>query len=287
MGTPEFPHLGKHCSVSDCRQIDFLPFTCDRCNQVCCLQHRSYINHGCPNASQNDVTVLICPLCAKGVRLVLDQDPNITWESHVNTDCDPSNYQRATKKRHCSVPGCKEVLNLSNSIRCRDCTKEHCLKHRFGAEHSCPGTKKPESGFPFAGLLSRSQKGKSPQSSSSTSSWWGSGFMNAVSNARASAESGMLKFSNATAQALQKARSGVAVGSNSGELVELCIHCQARFSSVSDLIAHVERYHQQSSKPAVNKVIIDVCPKCSRGFRDPVALVEHVERDHGGTSIAK
>ena len=34
MGTPEFPDLGKHCSVSDCRLIDFLPFTCDRCNQV-------------------------------------------------------------------------------------------------------------------------------------------------------------------------------------------------------------------------------------------------------------
>jgi len=34
MGTPEFPNLGKHCSVSDCRQLDFLPFTCDCCNQV-------------------------------------------------------------------------------------------------------------------------------------------------------------------------------------------------------------------------------------------------------------
>lgn len=34
MGTLQFPDLGKHCSVSDCRLIDFLPFTCDRCNQV-------------------------------------------------------------------------------------------------------------------------------------------------------------------------------------------------------------------------------------------------------------
>ncbi|OAY73065.1 Zinc finger AN1 and C2H2 domain-containing stress-associated protein 13 [Ananas comosus] len=33
MGTPEFPDLGKHCSVDDCKQIDFLPFTCDRCSQ--------------------------------------------------------------------------------------------------------------------------------------------------------------------------------------------------------------------------------------------------------------
>ena len=34
MGTPEFPDLGKHCSVDYCKQIDFLPFTCDRCIQV-------------------------------------------------------------------------------------------------------------------------------------------------------------------------------------------------------------------------------------------------------------
>lgn len=34
MGTPEFPDLGKHCTVDDCKQIDFLPFTCDRCHQV-------------------------------------------------------------------------------------------------------------------------------------------------------------------------------------------------------------------------------------------------------------
>ena len=34
MGTPEFPDLGKHCAVSDCKLIDFLPFTCDCCDQV-------------------------------------------------------------------------------------------------------------------------------------------------------------------------------------------------------------------------------------------------------------
>ncbi|CAL9125611.1 zinc finger AN1 and C2H2 domain-containing stress-associated protein 16-like [Musa acuminata AAA Group] len=281
MGTPEFPHLGKHCSVGDCRQIDFLPFTCDRCNQVFCLQHRGYFNHQCPNANQNDVTVLICPLCAKGVRLVLGEDPNITWDSHVNTDCDPSNYQRATKKRRCPVPGCKEVLSLSNSVRCRDCTEEHCLKHRFGPDHKCPGPRKPDSGFSFGGMFNKNQKGKSLQDrSSNSSSWWGSSLMKAVSNIRASAESGMMKVNNVTTQALQKAKSGTAESSSGGELVEQCVQCRARFSTVSALIEHVERSHQQSSRAGGNRVTIDVCPKCSKGFRDPVALVEHVERDH-------
>ncbi|THU61254.1 hypothetical protein C4D60_Mb07t21360 [Musa balbisiana] len=281
MGTPEFPHLGKHCSVGDCRQIDFLPFTCDRCNQVFCLQHRGYFNHQCPNANQNDVTVLICPLCAKGVRLVLGEDPNITWDLHVNTDCDPSNYQRVTKKRRCPVPGCKEVLSLSNSVRCRDCTEEHCLKHRFGPDHKCPGPRKPDSGFSFVGMFNKSQKGKSLQDrSSNSSSWWGSSLMNAVSNIRASAGSGMMKVNNATTQALQKAKGGTAESSSSGELVEQCVQCRARFSTVSALIEHAERSHQQSSRAGGKRVTIDVCPKCSKGFRDPVALVEHVERDH-------
>jgi len=34
MGSPEFPDLGKHCADSDCKLVDFLPFTCDRCYQV-------------------------------------------------------------------------------------------------------------------------------------------------------------------------------------------------------------------------------------------------------------
>lgn len=34
MGTPEFPDLGKHCSLDNCSQLDFLPFTCDGCKKV-------------------------------------------------------------------------------------------------------------------------------------------------------------------------------------------------------------------------------------------------------------
>ncbi|KVI03491.1 Zinc finger, AN1-type [Cynara cardunculus var. scolymus] len=139
MGTPAFPNLGKHCSVDDCKIIDFLPFTCDCCNKVFCLDHRSYISHQCPKANKNNRTVVICPLCAKGVHLVLDQDPNITWESHVNTDCDPSNYEKVTKKKKCPVRGCRETLTFSNTIKCRDCTIEHCLKHRGGASRNGGG----------------------------------------------------------------------------------------------------------------------------------------------------
>ncbi|EOY09286.1 Zinc finger (C2H2 type, AN1-like) family protein [Theobroma cacao] len=295
MGTPEFPDLGKHCSVEDCKQIDFLPFTCDRCRLVFCLEHRSYIKHRCPKADKKDVTVVICPLCAKGVHLIPDEDPNITWETHVNTECDPSNYDKVTKKKKCPVPGCREVLTFSNTIKCRDCTIDHCLKHRFGPDHNCPGPKKPDSGFPFMGLLSRSRKEESkPNRAPATSSTnWATSFRNAASTVRATAEASMTKLSSELSQKWQIARDGAGLSGSSSSSsngstaqVEECPQCGAKFSSVTTLVEHVEKVHERNNQSRVFKMSIDVCPRCSKGFRDPVALVEHVERDHGGTSKA-
>ncbi|CAN8286930.1 unnamed protein product [Cochlearia groenlandica] len=282
MGTPEFPDLGKHCSVEICKQIDFLPFTCDRCFQVFCLDHRSYMKHTCPKGDRADVTVVICPLCAKGVRLNPEEDPNITWEKHVNTDCDPSNYEKATKKKKCPVSRCKEHLTFSNTIKCRDCNVDHCLKHRFGTDHACPGPRKPEPSFPFMGFLSSSKKetkttrpNKANASSSSTSSsrW---------SNLFSSAEARLSKLGDDISHKLQFS------SSNDG-IVEVCPQCGAKFSSVAILVEHVEKLHERNKKKkkqSQDKVTIDACPKCSRGFRDPVDLVNHIERDHRGSSIA-
>ena len=237
-----------------------------------------------------DVTVLICPLCAQGVRLNPSEDPNITWDTHVNTDCDPSNYQKVTKKQKCPVPGCRETLTFSNTIRCKDCTREHCLKHRFGPDHKCPGPRTVDSGFPFVNMLRRSQKAETRPSSSSKNSspWWSSSLVNAATNFKSSAEARMQKLSIATSQAFQKAKDGISPNSSgsSGNLVEECVHCPARFSTVGALIEHVEKSHQKKQQPSRGQVTVDVCPKCSKAFRDPVLLVEHVERDHGGTSRA-
>ncbi|CAO2831728.1 unnamed protein product [Amaranthus hypochondriacus] len=291
MGTPVFPNLGKHCSVDDCKQIDFLPFTCDRCSQVLCLEHRSYKQHRCPHADHQGVTVVICPLCAKAVRLIPDEDPNITWESHVNTVCDPSNYEKVTKKRKCPVVGCKEILVFSNTVKCKDCNTDHCLKHRFGPDHKCAGPPKASTGFPFMGLLNSSSRNEGPRPNrapvQSTSSVW-SRFLNAASSARASAEAGMTKLSSDFNQVLQAGQGSKSSSSSSGHGgQEVCPQCNMRFLSVTALVQHVEKVHERSNnRPSVRKLSVDVCPKCSRGFRDPVALVEHVEKDHGGTSKA-
>lgn len=259
--------------------------------QVYCLEHRSYIKHQCPKANKLDVTVVICPLCAKGVRLISDQDPNITWENHVNTDCDPSNYEKATKKTKCPAPGCREILVFSNTIKCRDCMVDHCLKHRFAPDHKCPGPKKLESSFSFMSLLNKSTKEESkPNLTSTTSSKWTTSFLNVASNIRASAEAGLSKLSGEINQAFQTSRDGVGQSSGSesrNNQVEQCPQCGAKFSSVTTLVDHVQKVHERNgNRSGLKNVTIDACPKCSRGFLDPVSLVEHVERDHGGSSRA-
>lgn len=102
----------------------------------------------------------------------------------------------------------------------------------------------------------------------------------------------MAKLSSEFSQVMQTSRDGPSQsggsssnGRASSGQVERCPQCGLRFSSVTDLVDHVEKDHERGgTRTSVMKVTVDVCPKCSRGFRDPVALVQHVERDHGGAS---
>lgn len=252
--------------------------------QVFCLQHRSHTKHLCPVINQFDVTVLICPLCAQRVRLRPNEDPNIAWDIHVNCDCDPSSYQNSTKRRFCPVLGCEEALEFSNAIRCKDCSLDHCLRHRFALDHKCSGPKKSGAGFPFIGVLRRSlERELAAVQSSNGSARWGLSLRDSALGLRSSAEARIKKLSAATKQALQKAKYGVMLGFGAGGgLMEQCLQCQARFSNVGDLIDHVEEVHEEDD--GVHKgcaiVTIEGCPLCSKGFRDPVLLVEHVE-SHG------
>ncbi|XP_011078901.1 zinc finger AN1 and C2H2 domain-containing stress-associated protein 16 [Sesamum indicum] len=302
MGTPAIPNLGKHCSVDDCRQIDFLPFTCDCCRQIYCLEHRSYSRHQCIKAKECNVTVVICPLCAKGVRLIPEEDPNITWESHVDVECDPSNYDKVTKKRTCPVPGCRGILTFSNTIKCRDCSVDHCLKHRFGPDHNCAGPKKSEVAFQFMRLLNRSRKEELNQAPGASSSSWATSFFKAASSVRATAEAGMAgmaRFTPSSVRATAEAgmarlsvelnqalgRDGAVQSStvshteNATGQIEVCPQCNLRFSTIGALVDHVEKVHDRNG---IMNMALDVCPKCSKGFRDPVTLVDHVEREHEG-----
>ncbi|CAK9066361.1 unnamed protein product [Durusdinium trenchii] len=131
-------NTGAHCGVKECSRLDFLPFTCSQCRGVFCLDHFRYEAHQCPLAAGLDNRVLVCPLCDKGVRLEVGEDPNLTWERHTLNGCtNPAGAESRQKKARCPVRGCKELLTASNTVLCARCGQKVCLKHRFEDAHGC------------------------------------------------------------------------------------------------------------------------------------------------------
>ncbi|XP_009335823.2 zinc finger AN1 domain-containing stress-associated protein 12 [Pyrus x bretschneideri] len=136
-GTEAFPDLGRHCQLSDCHQLDFLPFQCDGCRKVFCVEHRSYKSHECPKSDHNSRKVVVCEICSASVETTGcddEQDHKLLLEKHAKSgNCDPKNKKKPT----CPVRRCKETLTFSNTSTCKTCHTKVCLKHRFPADHVC------------------------------------------------------------------------------------------------------------------------------------------------------
>ncbi|CAM8959235.1 unnamed protein product [Rhodiola kirilowii] len=136
-GTEAFPELGRHCQRSDCRQLDFLPFKCDGCHKVFCLEHRVQESHSCPKAGQNSRKVVVCEVCSTSIEItgqVGHDEKEILIMQHTKSGkCDPKLKKKAT----CGVKRCKEFLTYSNSSTCKICEMKVCLKHRFPGDHVC------------------------------------------------------------------------------------------------------------------------------------------------------
>ncbi|XP_058112122.1 zinc finger AN1 domain-containing stress-associated protein 12 [Magnolia sinica] len=133
-GTEAFPELGKHCQQSSCNQLDFLPFNCDACLMVYCVEHRSYKSHDCPKAERQSRTVVVCSSCSMSIERDGSKDDKIILEQHQQSgNCNPSNKKKPT----CPVKRCKQVLTFSNTAACKICHQKVCLKHRFPSDHAC------------------------------------------------------------------------------------------------------------------------------------------------------
>ncbi|RHY35637.1 hypothetical protein DYB37_001397 [Aphanomyces astaci] len=131
--------LGEHCSKPGCHQNDFLPFACDCCAGVFCLEHRTYDAHSCPNAGRKDSRAITCPLCRATIPLTNDQDVNVIFEQHTRAgNCNPESYNdRKKAKARCEAENCREILTASNTMQCPTCRKKVCLRHRFETDHQC------------------------------------------------------------------------------------------------------------------------------------------------------
>ncbi|XP_053626570.2 AN1-type zinc finger protein 2A [Cherax quadricarinatus] len=131
----ELPHLGTHCSESACRQLDFLPFTCNLCKKEFCVDHHKYDAHNCSESYQADVRVPICPLCNQPVPSKRGQPPDLAVNDHMENNCKNKNKKIYTNK--CSAVGCKtkEMIPVS----CDSCKQNFCLRHRHAIDHDCKG----------------------------------------------------------------------------------------------------------------------------------------------------
>ncbi|KAM4697914.1 AN1-type zinc finger protein 2A-like [Rhinophrynus dorsalis] len=164
----EFPDLGKHCSESTCKQLDFLPLKCDACEQILCKDHITYALHKCRSAYKKDVQVPVCPLCNTPIPIKRGQTPDIVVGDHIDRDCksDPAQQKRKIFTKKCARPGCKQKELMK--VICDECHGNFCLKHRHPLDHDCKGKTAPISRAGHAALL-RSQASSSKTSASTSS----------------------------------------------------------------------------------------------------------------------
>eukprot|EP01088_Endostelium_zonatum_P001742 TRINITY_DN12094_c0_g1_i1.p1 TRINITY_DN12094_c0_g1~~TRINITY_DN12094_c0_g1_i1.p1 ORF type:complete len:166 (+),score=6.34 TRINITY_DN12094_c0_g1_i1:112-609(+) len=136
----EFSHVGAQCSLEECRQHDFLPFKCDCCSKVYCLDHRTYAKHSCAKglAKRELFSSIQCPLCQHHLVIKQGEDANALVTQHIEAKCKPIEQQRKESNK-CSHAKCKKSELMP--IRCTKCHKQFCLNHRFPNTHSCPSLK--------------------------------------------------------------------------------------------------------------------------------------------------
>ncbi|XP_046601652.1 AN1-type zinc finger protein 2A isoform X1 [Neodiprion lecontei] len=135
----EFPNLGEHCSEKTCNRLQFLPLKCDACEAIFCTDHISYTGHACPSAYKKDVQVPVCPLCNAPVPSKRSDPPDLAVSLHIDNDCqaDRAKSRRKVFTNKCTSKGCKikEIV----AVKCGDCGKNFCLKHRHPCDHACVG----------------------------------------------------------------------------------------------------------------------------------------------------
>lgn len=93
--------IGRRCQVDSCHLKDFLPFVCDACGGVFCLEHRSRDTHSCSEES-------------------------VKRESRT---------AGGTTSYLCSFEECKGKELLP--VICPQCEKHFCLAHRHQDDHKC------------------------------------------------------------------------------------------------------------------------------------------------------
>lgn len=133
-GKMEFPDLGEHCSLSTCKQLDFLPFTCDACKNIFCKDHLKYDEHQCAFAQNKDRRVPVCPLCNQPISVSATDSVDQKVNEHIENYC-KSDLAKHKRSNRCKVKGCKQHMLVP--VLCASCKQNYCLRHRHEDDHNC------------------------------------------------------------------------------------------------------------------------------------------------------
>ncbi|KAL8743181.1 MAG: hypothetical protein Q9190_004446 [Brigantiaea leucoxantha] len=139
--------IGSHCQFSYCNQLDFLPFRCESCRGIYCLDHRTEGAHQCSHAGE----------WAAAKRR----------KENKNLSSATSGKPTILTATQCSNPDCKTYINTLTSVgvSCPTCNRQYCLKHRLREDHSCDklvpiGARQGSGGGGGGGGTSQAEKAK-------------------------------------------------------------------------------------------------------------------------------
>ncbi|KEP61999.1 UNVERIFIED_CONTAM: AN1 family Zinc finger domain-containing protein [Hammondia hammondi] len=134
-----FSDKGDVCSQALCGMRDFLPFHCNKCSKVFCVDHYVPESHNCPRIRSGDRRVYVCPTCLEAIPMRNEEGEASAAERHRPT-CQPEKYEeRRRQLRGCACPirGCRERLTDITTYHCKACDQNVCLKHRLQEDHDC------------------------------------------------------------------------------------------------------------------------------------------------------
>ncbi|RKP21351.1 hypothetical protein ROZALSC1DRAFT_11542 [Rozella allomycis CSF55] len=127
--------VGRQCSLKSCKQLDFLPFKCPACSLSFCENHWKPGDHSCVKRREyelkRDNKTIDCPVCSLPISIPFGQDPNIYVDEHIRKGCKKVEIY----PHKCSVEKCNQKVAVR--IKCKNCNKNYCLKHRFPGDHNC------------------------------------------------------------------------------------------------------------------------------------------------------
>ena len=103
--------------------------------------HIKYDEHECPSGRRKNIQIPVCPLCNQAVPSAnRDQPPDQIISAHIDRDCKSDPALRKRQKVYsnkCCFTTCKQREAIQ--VKCNECLKTFCLKHRFPDDHRCQG----------------------------------------------------------------------------------------------------------------------------------------------------